>query len=151
MCLGTVPLSWREVSQIFYSLYNYKVKRRLLMERLDIFHACNLIRTEKCMDKPRYGLVETMLARQLLHFQIPTDSEHSIQTPKYIWCLCRLLHQLFQTSSRFSSFHILKLSEHWYLSGANIPEYSLLTPFSAALIQNIQTKTKIKWNRKINI
>lgn len=69
------------------------------MERLDILHACNLTRTEKCLDKPRYGLVETMIARQLLHFQISTDSKHSTQTPKYIWYLYRLPHQLFQTSS----------------------------------------------------
>lgn len=70
------------------------------MERLDIFHACNPTSTEKCIHKPRYGLVETMLARQLLHFQISTDSKHSIQTPKYVLCLCWLPHQLFQTPSQ---------------------------------------------------
>jgi len=144
MCLGTVPLSWREVSQIFYSLYNYKVKRNLLMERLDIFHACNLTRTEKCMGKPRYGLVETMLARQLLHFQISTDSKHSIQTPNIYGVCAGFLISYSKLLLWFSSFHILKLSEHWYLPGTNIPKYSLLTPSSVALIQNIQTKTKIK-------
>lgn len=55
MCLGTVPLSRREVSQNFDSLYNYKVKRRLLMERLDGFLICNLMSREKCSGRPSYG------------------------------------------------------------------------------------------------
>lgn len=64
-CLGTPPLRRREVSQHFDSLYNYKVKRKLLMWRLDRFHVCNPGGTEECMGRPSYGEVESRLARHL--------------------------------------------------------------------------------------
>lgn len=147
MCLGPIPLSRREVNWIlYYSLYNYKVRRRLLMERLDIFHACNLTSTEKYIGKPRYGLMENMLARQLLHFKISTDSNIPFRLQN-MYCVYTGFHNSYSKPvPRFSNSHILKLSEHWYLSGANIPEYFLLTPSSAAHIKNkFLKKTKIKW------
>lgn len=147
-------MSWNHSSQlkwvrVFYSLNDHKVKRMFLMERLDIFHAWNLTSTEKCMGKPRYGLVETMLTGQLLHFHISTNRKHSIQTPEYIWCLCRLPHQLFQTPSLVFCF---PYSEAKWILMSVWCKYTwvfLANPFLSCTDSKYTSKDKNKMKQKV--